>query len=209
MKLFDRKVVLTSTALCVLVLLGSGAAPAAGHFSWFLEVVPGIALLVAMLALHKRLPLSDLVWKNLVVHMVILAYGGFYTYAEAPLGEWAQEAFHLDRNHYDRVGHLALGFFPAFIIREVLLKQTPLRPGFWLGFVVVNIANSIGSFWELIEWWTTLGVASDVGVAFLGSQGDVWDAQWDMFLVLVGAIIATVACTGLHDRSIARLSSTT
>lgn len=207
--LTSRPVVVASVVACLLILLGSGIAPAAGHQSWLLEVVPGMLLLAGLLALHKRLPFSNLVWVNTAVHMAILAYGGFYTYAETPLGNWAKETFDLSRNHYDRIGHLALGFFPAFIAREVLLAVTPLKRGFWLAFIVVNICNSIGSFWELIEWWTTLGVAGDVGVAFLGSQGDVWDAQWDMFLVLLGAIGTVVGFSGLHDKSMAALAATT
>lgn len=205
----NRPVVVGSVVACALILIGSGIAPAAGHQSWFMEVVPGLALLVGLLALTKRLPFSNLVWVNTAVHMAILAYGGFYTYAETPLGNWAKEAFDLSRNHYDRIGHLALGFFPAFIAREVLLAVTPLKRGFWLAFIVVNICNSIGAFWELIEWWTTLVVAGDVGVAFLGSQGDIWDAQWDMFLVMLGAIAMVVACGGLHDKSMAALPHTT
>jgi putative membrane protein len=139
------------------------------------------------------------------LHVLILVYGGVYTYAKTPLGDWAKDAFDLSRNHYDRVGHLALGFFPAILIREVLLRQTPLQRGGWLYFIVVSIALAIGAFWELIEWWTTLIVAGDVGQAFLGSQGDIWDAQWDMLLAQVGAMVALPLLGGLHDRSMARL----
>lgn len=140
------------------------------------------------------------------LHMLILIYGGIYTYAETPLGNWAKEAFQFSRNHYDRVGHVALGFFPAFIIREVLLRQTPLVRGGWLYFIVVSIALAIGAFWELLEWWITLIVASDTGQAFLGSQGDIWDAQWDMFLAQVGAMVALAFFSKLHDRSMAVVS---
>lgn len=201
-----RRLPLVAIALSLLIIVGTAIDPAAGRLNWFLEVVPGLALVVAGVALRTKMPFSNLVWANTVVHVAILAYGGFYTYAETPLGNWAQETFDLSRNHYDRVGHFALGFFPAFISREVLLAVTPLRRGFWLAFIVVNIGNSIGAFYELIEWWTTLGVAGDVGVAFLGSQGDVWDAQWDMFLVLIGAIVAVVAGARLHDRSMRALA---
>ncbi len=149
--------------------------------------------------------MSRLVDVGVFAHFLILAYGGYWTYAETPLGNWAKEAFDLSRNHYDRVGHLALGFFPAFIIREVLLRATPLRPGGWLAFLVCSVALAIGAFWELIEWWVTLLVAGDVGQAFLGSQGDVWDAQWDMFLALVGAGLALAALGHAHDRSMERL----
>ena len=200
-----RRLPVAAIVLAMAIVVGTAVDPAAGRFNWFLEVVPGLALVVVLVALHRRMPFSSLVWANTVVHVAILAYGGFYTYAETPLGNWAKEAFDLSRNHYDRVGHFALGFFPAFITREVLLAVTPLRRGFWLAFIVVNIGNSIGAFYELIEWWTTLGVASDVGAAFLGSQGDVWDAQWDMFLVLVGAVVAVSCFGGVHDRSMAAL----
>ena len=137
--------------------------------------------------------------------MFILIYGGYYTYAETPLGNWAQEEFKLSRNHYDRVGHVALGVFPAFIIREVLLRKTPLRKGGWLYFIIICIVLAVAAFWELLEWWTTLFVAPDVGIAFLGSQGDIWDAQWDMFLALIGAMVALPILSRLHDRSIAQI----
>jgi putative membrane protein len=138
--------------------------------------------------------------------MFILIYGGYYTYAETPLGNWAKEVFGFSRNHYDRVGHVALGVFPAFIIREVLLRNTPLRRGGWLYFIVISVVLAVAAFWELLEWWVTLLVASDVGSAFLGSQGDIWDAQWDMFLALIGAMVALPILSRLHDRSIAKLT---
>ncbi|MGD9106430.1 MAG: DUF2238 domain-containing protein [Desulfobacterales bacterium] len=140
------------------------------------------------------------------LHMFILIYGGYHTYAETPLGNWAKEVFGFSRNHYDRVGHVALGVFPAFIIREVLLRNTPLRRGGWLYFIVISVVLFVAAFWELLEWWVTLFVASDVGSAFLGSQGDIWDAQWDMFLALIGAMVALPILSRLHDRSIAQLT---
>jgi putative membrane protein len=175
--------------------------PPAGRFSWLLEVGPGLAGVAVMIATYKRFRLSDLVYSCSFLHMLILIYGGIYTYAETPLGNWAKEAFDLSRNHYDRVGHFALGFFPAFVIRELLLRLTPLQRGGWLFFLVTSVALAIGAFWEFIEWWSTYLVASDIGQAFLGSQGDVWDAQWDMFLAMVGAMIALLTMSKVHDRS--------
>jgi putative membrane protein len=140
------------------------------------------------------------------LHMFILIYGGYYTYAETPLGNWAKEVFGFSRNHYDRVGHVALGVFPAFIIREVLLRKTPLQRGGWLYFIVISIVLAVAAFWELLEWWVTLLVASDVGAAFLGSQGDIWDAQWDMFLALIGAMVALPLLSRFHDHSITQLN---
>jgi putative membrane protein len=182
--------------------------PPAGRTSWLLEVGPGLAGIAVLAMVFPRFPMSQMVYVCVFVHVLILIYGGYYTYALAPLGDWAKEAFGFSRNHYDRVGHLALGFFPAFIIREVLLRRTPLERGGWLTFLILSVVLAVGAFWELLEWWTTLVVASDIGEAFLGSQGDVWDAQWDMFLALVGAAISLTLFSRLHDRSMARVLST-
>ena len=192
-------------ALVVFLSLATFIDPPAGRLNWFLEVGPGLIGVVLLVATAQRFPLSHLVYVGCFVHLCILIYGGYYTYAETPLGNWVKESFDLARNHYDRVGHLALGLFPAFTIREVLLRCTPLRRGGWLYFIVVSIVLAIGAFWELLEWWVSLIVAADVGQAYLGSQGDVWDAQWDMFLAMVGGMISLSFFSGLHDRSMARI----
>jgi putative membrane protein len=180
-------------------------APPAGRTSWFLEVGPGIAGVAVLIGVYRRFPMSELVYVCVFVHLLILVYGGYYTYALTPLGNWARDAFHLSRNHYDRVGHLALGVFPCFTIREVLLRQTPLVRGGWLYFLVLSVVLAIAAFWELLEWWVTLVAAADVGQAFLGSQGDVWDAQWDMFLALVGAAVVLPLFGRFHDASMRRV----
>ena len=184
-------------ALCA----ATGWAPPAGGLNWALEVGPGLALVAALGALYPRLPLSHFVYVGTFLHLLVLVYGGYYTYALTPLGNWARDTFDLSRNHYDRLGHVALGVFPAFLTREVLLRRTPLQRGGWLTFLVCSVVLAIGAFWELLEWWTTLVAASDVGQAFLGSQGDVWDAQWDMFLALLGALLALLLFARPHDRS--------
>ncbi len=196
---------LSMLALFVLLCAVTGFAPPAGRLSWFLEMAPALAGVAVLAAFYPRFRMSDLVYITVLVHAVLLAYGGYYTYALTPLGNWAMAAFDLSRNHYDRVGHFALGFFPCLSVREVLLRATPLRRGGWLTFLVLAVVLAVGALWELIEWWTTLVVASDVGLAFLGSQGDVWDAQWDMFLALVGAAAGLVIFSRLHDRSMANL----
>ena len=142
-------------ATLLVVCAASLAAAPAGPKSWMLEVGPGLVLVAFMVATYRRFPLSHLVYVGTFVHVLILVYGGMYTYALTPLGNWAKEAFHLSRNHYDRVGHLALGFFPALFTREVLLRKTPLTPGGWLSFLVWCVVFAVGAFWELIEWWTT------------------------------------------------------
>jgi putative membrane protein len=183
-------------------------APPAGRLSWALEVGPGLAGVAVLAGTYRRFPMSRVVYVCAFLHVLVLVYGGYYTYAATPLGNWAKEAFGWSRNHYDRVGHVALGFFPAFIIREIYLRLVRLERGGWLFFTVCAVALAIGAFWELLEWWTTLVVASDVGVAFLGSQGDPWDAQWDMLLALVGAAAAQLTLGRVHDRSMRALAPT-
>lgn len=197
---------LALSAILALIMALTLIAPPAGRTSWFLEVGPAFPGIIVLAAVYRRFPMSHLVYAFIFVHVLILIYGGVYTYAETPLGNWAKETFHLARNHYDRVGHFALGFFPCFITREVLLRKTPLVRGGWLTFLVLSVILAIGAFWELVEWWTTLVVAGDVGTAFLGSQGDVWDAQWDMFLALVGAAVGLALLSKVHDRSMAQVT---
>lgn len=193
-------------SVVAVVCIATVVDPSAGRTSWLLEVGPGLAGIIVLIVLARAgFPMSHMVYFFVFLHMFILIYGGYYTYAETPLGNWAKEVFSLSRNHYDRVGHIALGVFPAFIIREGLLRKTPLQRGGWLYFIVISIVLAVAAFWELIEWWVTLLVASDVGIAFLGSQGDIWDAQWDMFLALVGAMVALPILSRLHDRSMAQL----
>jgi putative membrane protein len=193
-------------ALLVVISVVTLWSPPAGRTSWLLETTPGLAGVAVLIATKQRFRMSNLVYVCVFLHMLILIYGGYYTYALTPLGDWAKQAFHLSRNHYDRVGHFALGFFPALYTREVLLRTSPLERGKWLFFIVCAICLAIGAFWEFIEWWTTLLVASDVGQAFLGSQGDVWDAQWDMLWALIGAIVSLTLMSGVHDRSLRRVT---
>jgi putative membrane protein len=180
-------------------------APPAGRLSWALEVGPGLIMAGVLAAIYGRLPLSHFVYVCVFLHLQILVYGGYYTYALTPLGNWAKQAFDLSRNHYDRIGHLALGVFPGFLAREVLLRCTPLRRGGWLYFLVCCVVLAFAAFWELLEWWATLVLAADAGTAFLGSQGDVWDAQWDMFLALVGVMLALPALAAFQYRSMAKV----
>lgn len=201
-----RRLPLALLAILSVICIASLVAAPAGMASWALEVGPGLLLVAYMAITYRRFPLSNVVYVGTFLHILILIYGGMYTYAETPIGNWARDAFQLSRNHYDRVGHLALGVFPAFFAREVVLRKTALSPGGWLTFLVWCVVFAVGAFWELIEWWTTLIVAGDVGQAFLGSQGDIWDAQWDMFLVGVGAAITLLFFQGMHDRSMARVA---
>ncbi len=179
--------------------------PPAGRTSWCLEVGPGLIEVAALIVVYRRLPLSHFIYVCIFLHIQILIYGGYYTYALTPLGNWAKQHFHLARNHYDRIGHLALGVVPSMLTREILLRCTPLKRGGWLFFLVCSVVLAFAAFWELLEWWTAVLAAPDVGTAFLGSQGDVWDAQWDMLLALIGALIALPLLSPTLERSMAKV----
>jgi len=176
--------------------------------TWILEVFPIFLVLPVLVATFRRFPLTTLVYRLLFVHALILMVGGHYTYAKVPLGFWAQHAFGLARNLYDRVGHLAQGFVPAVLAREVLLRRSPLQRGKWLGFLVVCVCLALSATYELVEWLAAVlgGSAAD---AFLGTQGDVWDTQWDMFMALVGATSALLLLSRVHDRQLDRLERQT
>jgi putative membrane protein len=173
--------------------------------TWLLEVAPILIGVPLLLATARTFPLTPLVYRLLFLHAIILMVGGHYTYARVPLGFWAEGVFGFTRNHYDRLGHFAQGFVPAMVAREVLLRRTPLRPGGWLFFIVASIALAISACYEFIEWWTALAGGA-AATDFLGTQGDVWDTQWDMFLALTGASTAQPLLARRHDRELAQLS---
>lgn len=174
------------------------------RFTWYLEVFPVMIALPILLLTYKRFPFSRLAYGLMLVHAVILLIGGHYTYAEMPLFSWLRDVNGWDRNYYDRLGHVAQGFIPAIVAREILLRTSPLRPGKWLFFLVLCVALAISALYEMLEWWVAVASGSDA-VAFLATQGDVWDTQWDMFLALLGALAALLMLSGWHDRSMRRL----
>lgn len=183
-----------------LVLLWSGLAPT-DRLTWFMEVIWVLAAIPLLIATRTRFPLTRLLYWLLAIHAVILIYGGKYTYAETPLGDWFETTFDLARNHYDRLGHFAQGFIPAILARELLLRCTPLRRGGWLFYLVCAACLSFSAFFEFIEWWAALIMGGDAD-AYLATQGDVWDTQWDMFLALCGAIFAQVIFARTHNRQL-------
>ena len=188
----------------LLILILSGIDPVADRYTWFLETFPVMIGLVLLTLTWRRFPLSLLLCRLLALHALILIIGGYYTYAEVPLFNWLQEAFDLSRNHYDRVGHFAQGFIPAILAREILLRRSPLSSGRWLFFICVSICLAFSAFYELIEWWVAL-FSGQGAEAFLGTQGDHWDTQNDMFLALIGAIAAQLLLSRPHDRQLERL----
>ena len=187
-----------------IILLAASRVGAAEPGTWIMEVAPMFIAAPILVVTARRFPLTPLVYRLLFLHALILMLGGHYTYAKVPLGFWVQDALGLARNHYDRLGHIAQGFVPAMLAREVLLRRSPLQRGKWLAFLVVCICLALSATYELIEWLAAVlgGSAAD---AFLGTQGDVWDTQWDMFMALLGAISALVLLSRTHDRQLARL----
>jgi len=174
------------------------------YFTWLLEVAPILIGVPVLIATRRRFPLTPLAYRLIFVHALILMAGGHYTYAEVPLGDWVKDALGLARNHYDRLGHFAQGFVPAILAREILLRKTPLSRGGWLFFLVTCVCLAISACYELVEWWTAVATG-EAATAFLGTQGDPWDTQWDMFLALVGAVAAQVTVARVHDRQLARI----
>ena len=173
-------------------------------FTWFLEATPALLALLILSLTYKRFRLSNLAYVLIWMHSIVLLIGAHYTYAEVPLFNWIRDTFHTHRNSYDGIGHFAQGFFPAIIAREILIRKTPLKRGFWLSFLTVCVVFAFSAFYELIEWWVSLATGSK-GDAFLGSQGDIWDTQKDMLLCLIGSIVSLIFLSRTHDRSLQKL----
>lgn len=201
MKTSSRRELLILLAVGAAVLIWSGINPH-DRTTWWLEVIPVLIGVPVLLLTRKRFPLTPLTYRLIFVHAIILMVGGHYTYARVPLGAWAQELLGFERNHYDRLGHLAQGFIPAILVREILIRTSPLRSGKWLPVVVTSICLAFSAFYEFTEWWAALA-GGEAATDFLGTQGDMWDTQWDMFLALCGAILAQLLLSRVHDRQLA------
>jgi putative membrane protein len=176
------------------------------RFTWWLESAPVILAVPLIFALQRRFPLSTLLLVLVWFHAVILVVGGHYTYALVPAGDWAKEWFGWQRNNYDKLGHLAQGFIPAILAREILLRTSPLRGSRWLPVLVTALCFAFSAFYELIEWAVAL-LTGEAAESFLGTQGDPWDTQTDMLCALIGAVAALVLFSRWHDRSLARLAA--
>ncbi|MEU1463014.1 DUF2238 domain-containing protein [Streptomyces sp. NPDC005727] len=176
--------------------------------TWFLETFWALAGLPLMVLVRRRFPLTGLLYGLLAAHALVLAVGGHYTYAQVPLGDWVRDAFGLSRNPYDRFGHLMQGFVPAVLVRELLVRTSPLRGSRWLAPLTVCACLAFSACFELLEW-----AAAEIGGhgadAFLATQGDVWDTQWDMFCALIGAVLSLLLLSRAHDRRLAALAART
>jgi putative membrane protein len=184
-------------------LIASGIAPR-DRVTWLLEVAPVLIAVPLLVATREKFPFTTLAYVLICVHGLILMLGGAYTYAEVPAGFWFQEWLGLERNPYDRLGHLAQGFIPAIVAREIVIRAFRMAPGGFLFFVVICICLALSAFYELVEWWAALALGQGAQ-NFLGTQGDDWDTQWDMFLALVGSIASQLVFSRLHDREIRAL----
>ena len=193
----------------ILLIIGFGLLTLSGispynRVTWFLEVAPILIAVPILFITGKRFPLTPLAYRLIFIHALILMLGGHYTYARVPVGFWVQDLLDVSRNHYDRLGHLAQGFIPAIIVREVLLRTSPLRPGKWLFFLVTCVCLAVSACYEFVEWWAAL-LGGEAAADFLGTQGDSWDTQWDMFLAFLGAMTAQLLLSRRHDRELAEL----
>jgi putative membrane protein len=188
-------------SLSVVVLVWSAIKPD-DYGTWLFEIMAPVCEVAVLAITFKRFRFSNLAFVLVGIHFIILAIGAHYTYAEMPLFNWLKERFNLSRNYYDRVGHFFQGFVPAMLMREILLRCTPLQAGKMAALLCGSVALAISALWELLEMWTVKLFHADDGVQWLGMQGDVWDTQMDMQMALIGAVVALFVLSKLHDRSI-------
>jgi putative membrane protein len=169
-----------------------------------LEVAPALIALVVLAATRKRFPLTPLAYWLILFHAVVLMVGGHYTYAEVPAGDWLRELVGGERNNYDKLGHLAQGFVPAIVAREILLRNRVVGRRGWLSFLVVCVCLAIAAAYELLEWGVAL-LSEEAAESFLGTQGYVWDTQSDMLLAGIGAVLALAILGRIHDRQLQKI----
>ncbi len=182
----------------------SAIAPHDTRLTWVLETLPFMIALPVLLFTYRRFPLTNLTYILIAIHAMILMLGAHYSYAKVPLGFWMEDWFGWTRNNYDKIGHLMQGFGPAIYVREILARSSPLKPGKWLGFLSIAVPLAFSALYEIIEWLASLSNPTDTE-AFLGTQGYIWDTQSDMFLCLVGSVVALILLTKLHNRYLSRV----
>jgi putative membrane protein len=200
----DRKLSIGSAVLILLLAL-SGFHPF-DRTTWVLEVFPILIALPVLWATHRRFPLTNLVYALISCHAVVLMVGGAYSYARVPLGFQIADLLHLSRNPYDKIGHFFQGFVPALVAREILIRGRYVRTGKMLGFLVICVVLAISATYELIEWAAAISLGQGAD-EFLGTQGDPWDTQSDMFFALIGGTMAILTLSRMHDRQLMKISS--
>lgn len=188
-----------------IALIASGVNPY-DRITWLLEAFPILIGVPILILTYKRFRFTPLSYRLIFIHSLILMLGAHYTYARVPLGFWVKDFLELSRNHYDRLGHFAQGFVPAILAREILMRRSPLVRGKWLFFLVSCVCLALSAFYEFTEWWAAI-IGGESAEAFLGTQGDVWDTQFDMFLALAGSVIAQILLSPWHDRELIMVES--
>ena len=196
--------VLVWIAVFLSVLIWSAIEPA-DRLTWWMEVIPALLGFVLLWITRKRFVMTELVYFLILIHAVILMIGGHYTYAEVPAGDWLRELTGGGRNNYDKLGHLAQGFIPVMIAREIMIRNQVIAVKGWLTFLLLCVVLALSAFYELIEWWAAL-LSEEAAEAFLGTQGYVWDTQSDMLWALCGGVLALLTLSKWHDRQIAQIS---
>ena len=186
------------------ILIWSGINPK-DYFTWFLEVLPALIGIIILAVTYNKFRLTKLAYSLILIHCIILMVGGHYTYAEVPLFDCIKNHFDLSRNNYDKIGHLAQGFIPAIIAREILIRKKIVNGSKWLSFIVVSICLAVSALYELTEWWVA-ELTGDSAEAFLGTQGYAWDTQSDMALALFGAIFSLVALSKIHNKQLKKMT---
>ena len=199
----QRSTWLTALLLATLAALAISGIEPYDRLTWWMEVMPVLIALPILYFTRKRFPLTPLLYGLLFFHGLVLMLGAHYSYSRVPLGFWLQDWLDLARNHYDRIGHLAQGFVPAILAREILVRLSPLKPGGWLFFLVCCVALAVSATYEFVEWWASLLYGAEAN-EFLATQGDIWDTQWDMLLALIGCLVSQVLLSGWHDRQLSR-----
>ena len=173
--------------------------------TWLLEVAPVLIALPILFVTRRTYPLTTVLYVLIFAHALVLILGGAYTYARVPVGAWVQQAFDLSRNPYDKLGHFMQGFVPVLVAREILIRGNYARGRRMVAFLCICIALAISAFYELLEWWAALALGQGAD-EFLGTQGDPWDTQSDMFCAGLGALFALISLSAVHDRQLAALS---
>lgn len=194
----------TLAAIVIAALIVSGIAPF-DRATWVMEVAPVLIALPLMIATRQSYPLTMLLTVLIGIHALVLIGGGAYTYARVPLGFWLQDLLGTVRNPYDKIGHFLQGFVPAMVAREILIRGGYVVGRRMTGFVCICIAMAISASYELVEWAAALAMGQGAD-EFLGTQGDQWDTQSDMFMALIGSSMAIALLSGWHDRQLAKLS---
>ena len=184
--------------LTFVVFIWSGIKPH-DYFTWFLEIVPALIAFAILSLTYKKFRFSNFIYILICFHATILMIGGHYTYAEMPLFNWIRDTFELQRNYYDRLGHFAQGFIPALVASELIIRKHLIALRGWRIFFIIFTILGFSACYELFEWGMAIWTG-DSATAFLGTQGDIWDTQWDMFMCLIGSIVAMLGFSRFHER---------